>query len=109
MGMLQKRGAAQDEHPLDSEASMNLTLLQALSDESVAESSSQLDQSLSRKAGGQQGQSSADAWNPLDPSLNFPSNGPTLVFYAYRVQNDQNYAPYNQNLASLGGALWYLQ
>lgn len=29
-------------------------------------------------------------------------------FYMYRVQNDEDYSPENQNMASIGGALWYL-
>jgi len=40
--------------------------------------------------------------------LEMPSSGPTMTFYAYRVQNDQNYLPVNQNMANLAGALWYL-
>jgi hypothetical protein len=74
-------------------------------DDESSSNASALEQGLSRKAGGQV----PGAWQPLDPSLNYPSRAPTLYFYAYRVQNDENYAPYNQNLASLGGALWYLQ
>lgn len=29
-------------------------------------------------------------------------------FYMYRVQNDEDYYPENQNMANIGGALWYL-
>eukprot|EP00931_Biecheleriopsis_adriatica_P119466 TRINITY_DN94686_c0_g1_i1.p1 TRINITY_DN94686_c0_g1~~TRINITY_DN94686_c0_g1_i1.p1 ORF type:complete len:687 (-),score=137.69 TRINITY_DN94686_c0_g1_i1:78-2138(-) len=29
-------------------------------------------------------------------------------FYMYRVQNDEDYSPENQNMANVGGALWYL-
>eukprot|EP00930_Biecheleria_cincta_P051439 TRINITY_DN36626_c0_g1_i1.p1 TRINITY_DN36626_c0_g1~~TRINITY_DN36626_c0_g1_i1.p1 ORF type:complete len:437 (+),score=35.67 TRINITY_DN36626_c0_g1_i1:30-1313(+) len=29
-------------------------------------------------------------------------------FYMYRVQNDEDYSPENQNMANIGGALWYL-
>mmetsp|Transcript_26409 Transcript_26409/g.47625 ORF Transcript_26409/g.47625 Transcript_26409/m.47625 type:complete len:408 (-) Transcript_26409:61-1284(-) len=29
-------------------------------------------------------------------------------FYMYRVQNDEDYSPENQNMANAGGALWYL-
>lgn len=29
-------------------------------------------------------------------------------FYMYRVQNDEDYSPENQDMANIGGALWYL-
>jgi hypothetical protein len=40
--------------------------------------------------------------------LETPSSGPTLTFYAYRVQNDMSYDPVNQNMANLAGSMWYL-
>lgn len=36
------------------------------------------------------------------------SEAPLHTFYMYRVQSDDNYSPENQNMASIGGALWYL-
>lgn len=34
--------------------------------------------------------------------------GPLLSFYMYRVQNDEDYSPENQDMANIAGALWYL-
>lgn len=36
------------------------------------------------------------------------SEAQTHHFYMYRVQNDEEYSPENQNMANIGGALWYL-
>jgi len=36
------------------------------------------------------------------------SAAPTLHYYMYRVQNDEDYSPENQNMANIPGALWYL-
>ncbi|CAJ1363840.1 unnamed protein product, partial [Effrenium voratum] len=36
------------------------------------------------------------------------SNAPILHYYMYRVQNDEDYSPENQNMANIPGALWYL-
>eukprot|EP00931_Biecheleriopsis_adriatica_P040016 TRINITY_DN22891_c0_g1_i1.p1 TRINITY_DN22891_c0_g1~~TRINITY_DN22891_c0_g1_i1.p1 ORF type:complete len:414 (+),score=75.65 TRINITY_DN22891_c0_g1_i1:112-1353(+) len=33
---------------------------------------------------------------------------PIMNFYMYRVQNDEDYSPENQNMANAAGALWYL-
>jgi len=47
-----------------------------------------------------------DKRSPLSP---FSSKDPTVKhFYMYRVQNDEDYSPENQNMANVGGALWYL-
>lgn len=37
-----------------------------------------------------------------------PSTAPLYTFYMYRVQNDEDYRPENQNLANAAGTLWYL-
>jgi len=47
-------------------------------------------------------------YQPLNNSLKLNSSAPLLTFYMYRVMNDQNYPPENQNMANLAGALWYL-
>lgn len=47
-------------------------------------------------------------YRPKDSRLLHPSSAEVLSFYTYRVQNDQNYPPENQNTANLAGALWYL-
>jgi len=52
--------------------------------------------------------SSAPQYNVQNPLLLLPSNASLMNFYMYRVQSDYNYPPENQNMASLGGALWYL-
>jgi len=36
------------------------------------------------------------------------SDAPVLHYYMYRVQNDEDYSPENQNMANIPGALWYL-
>ncbi|CAE8608849.1 unnamed protein product [Polarella glacialis] len=36
------------------------------------------------------------------------SPAPLYEFYMYRVQSDEDYGPENQNMANVGGALWYL-
>jgi len=47
-----------------------------------------------------------DKKSPLSP---FASKDPSVKhFYMYRVQNDEDYSPENQNMANVGGALWYL-
>jgi len=33
---------------------------------------------------------------------------PLLDFYMYRAQTDENYSPVNQDMANIGGMLWYL-
>jgi hypothetical protein len=38
-----------------------------------------------------------------------PSGAPLFEFYMYRSVSDEEYPPLNTNMASLGGALWYLQ
>jgi len=43
-----------------------------------------------------------------NPLLLKPSDAPVLEFYVYRVQSKENYDPENQDVANLGGALWYL-
>lgn len=46
---------------------------------------------------------------PRDPSLAKPSTAPTYTFYVYRSYNyGKDYPLGNVNVASLGGALWYL-
>jgi len=47
-------------------------------------------------------------YHPLDARLLQPSTAEPLTFFMYRVQSDQDYAPENQNMANLAGALWYL-
>lgn len=47
-------------------------------------------------------------YHPLDARLLEPSPAARRTFYMYRVHNDANYAPENQNMANLAGALWYL-
>jgi len=42
------------------------------------------------------------------PALLKPSDAPLLEFYMYRVQSAENYDPENQDMANIGGALWYL-
>jgi len=41
-------------------------------------------------------------------SLMKPSSAPLLDFYLYRVQSNETYDPMDQDLANVGGALWYL-
>lgn len=36
------------------------------------------------------------------------SDASVLHYYMYRVQNDEDYSPENQNMANIPGALWYL-
>lgn len=36
------------------------------------------------------------------------STAPIMHYYMYRVQNDEDYSPENQNMANIAGALWYL-
>lgn len=36
------------------------------------------------------------------------SAAPIMHYYMYRVQNDEDYSPENQNMANIPGALWYL-
>lgn len=38
-----------------------------------------------------------------------PSPAPLIEFYMYRVQSREDYTPENQDMANIGGALWYLQ
>ncbi|CAJ1335598.1 unnamed protein product [Effrenium voratum] len=35
-------------------------------------------------------------------------NAPLLDFYMYRAQTDEDYSPVNQDMANVGGMLWYL-
>eukprot|EP00931_Biecheleriopsis_adriatica_P105815 TRINITY_DN80337_c0_g1_i1.p1 TRINITY_DN80337_c0_g1~~TRINITY_DN80337_c0_g1_i1.p1 ORF type:complete len:392 (+),score=82.14 TRINITY_DN80337_c0_g1_i1:122-1177(+) len=36
------------------------------------------------------------------------SQAPLMEFYMYRVQSAQDYSPENQNMANIGGVLWYM-
>jgi len=42
------------------------------------------------------------------PAYQRASDAPALHYYMYRVQNDEDYSPENQNMANIPGALWYL-
>lgn len=48
-------------------------------------------------------------YSPSDPALSRPSSGELFTFYMYRTQSSANYPPLNVNMASMTGALWYLQ
>lgn len=47
-------------------------------------------------------------YHPRDERLLQASPARELTFYMYRVQNDEDYSPENQNMANLAGAMWYL-
>lgn len=47
-------------------------------------------------------------YKPAETALLQPSRGQAKTFYVFRVQSDEDYAPENQNVANLAGALWYL-
>jgi len=51
---------------------------------------------------------SGGIYNPTNEQLRQSSSGRTYTFYMYRAQNDQNYAPENQNMGNLAGIMWYL-
>lgn len=47
-------------------------------------------------------------YSPKDPKLLQHSDAPVYDFFMYRVQNDEDYEPKNQNMANLAGAMFYL-
>lgn len=47
-------------------------------------------------------------YHPADERLLQASTAEKKTFYMYRVTNNQEYAPENQNMANLAGAMWYL-
>lgn len=59
--------------------------------------------SWSRKDATKEAQKTTDEWEKRGCP-----DAPLLDFYMYRAQTDENYSPVNQDMANIGGMLWYL-